>query len=122
MGNTLQRGSLNPCIVILGARRTEAQKPLGALRRKAHFEAQVFLSEAHHMLNRYFMIFMMVVSYFYMTSCNFLAILVDYLLLLLFYRDYRVVGRVRAFFLELKHGRNGVGGAEILKIRHLGSK
>ena len=37
------------------------QKPLGALRRKAHFEVRAFLSEAHHMLNIYFMIFMMVV-------------------------------------------------------------
>ena len=35
--------------------------------------------------------------------------------------DYTVVGRVRDF-LELKHGRNGVRGAEIPKVRHLGLK
>ena len=51
------------------------------LRRKAHrsvkaswgleaqdaLETQVFLSEAHHMSNIYFMILMVVVSYFYTT-------------------------------------------------------
>ena len=50
------------------------------------------------MSNIYFMVFMMVVSYFYITFSYFLAILIDFLLLLLFYRDYAVVGRVRAFF------------------------
>ena len=36
-------------IVILGTRRTEAQKPFGALRRKAQgaLEARTFLFEAH---------------------------------------------------------------------------
>ena len=43
------------------------------------------------------MIFMMIVLYFYMLSHNFLAILVDFLLLL-FYRDYTVIGRVKDFF------------------------
>ena len=52
----------------------------------------------------------------------FLTILVDLLLLLLFYKDYRVVRRVRGFFLELKHSRNGAGGAEISKIRHVRPK
>ena len=34
-----------------------------------------------------------------------------------------MVRRVRVFFLEFKHdGRNGVGGVEISKIRHLGPK
>ena len=50
------------------------------------------------MSNIYFMIFMMVVSYFYIIFCSFLAILVDFLLLLLFYGDYTVVGRVMVFF------------------------
>ena len=61
--------------------------------------------------NIYSMIFMMVVSYFYMIFSQFLAILVDFLLLLLFYRDYRVVGSAGPFFFfffEFKHGRNGV--------------
>ena len=56
------------------------------------------------MSNIYFMIFMMIVSDFLMTFLSFLAILVDFFLLLLFYKDYRVVGRVRVF-LELKHGK-----------------
>ena len=60
------------------------------------------------MSNIYSMIFMMVVSYFYMIFSQFLAILVDFLLLLLFYRDYRVVGSAGLFFFEFKHGRNGV--------------
>ena len=30
--------------------------------------------------------------------------------------------RVKTFFLELKHGRNGATGVEISKIRHLGPK
>ena len=47
------------------------------------------------MSNIYFVIFMMVVSYFYM---NFMAILVHFLLLHIFYKDYTVVGRVRDFF------------------------
>ena len=50
------------------------------------------------MSNIYFMIFMMVVSYFYMIFRNFLAILVDFLLLILIYRDNTVVGKVKAFF------------------------
>ena len=43
--------------------------------------------------------------------------LVDFLLLLIFYRDYRVVGRVRVFFFffELKHSINGVGGLKSRK-------
>ena len=36
--------------------------------------------------------------FLYGLSCNFLAILFDFLLLLLFYKDYTVVERVRAFF------------------------
>ena len=36
-------------------------------------EARAFLSEVHHMSNMYFMIFMMVVSYFYMTFSQFLG-------------------------------------------------
>ena len=36
------------------------------------FEARAFLSETHHMLNIYFMIFMLVVFYFYMTFLQFL--------------------------------------------------
>ena len=52
----------------------------GYLRCKAHqgtkaswgLEAQVFLSETHHMSNIYFVILMMVVSYFYMTFSQFL--------------------------------------------------
>ena len=50
------------------------------------------------MSNIYFMIFMMIVSDFFMTFLSFLAILVDFFLLLLFCKDYRVVGRVRVFF------------------------
>ena len=61
-------------------------------------KARVFLSEAPHMSNIYFTILMMVVSYFYLTFSQNLAILVNFLLLLHFYKDYRVVGRVRAFF------------------------
>ena len=51
------------------------------------------------MLNIYFMIFMTVVSYFYM---NFLAVLVDFLLLPIFYMDYAVVGMIRAFFFGVE--------------------
>ena len=65
------------------------------------------------MSNIYFMICMIIVSYFYMTFSHFLAILFYFLLLLLFYRDYTLVWRVRTFFLELKHGRNEVGEADI---------
>ena len=50
-----------------------------------------------------------------------MAILVDFLLILRFYKDYAVVERVRPF-LELKHGKNGAGRPEIPKIRHLGPK
>ena len=35
-------------------------------------EARAFLNEAHHMSNIYFMIFMMVVSYFYMNFSQFI--------------------------------------------------
>ena len=45
----------------------KAQKSLGALRHR------FFLSEAHHMSNIYFMIFMMIVSYFSMTYLEFLG-------------------------------------------------
>ena len=51
-----------------------------------------------------------------------MTILFDFLLLFLFYRDYRVVGTVRAFFFELKHDRKGFGDAKISKIRHMGEK
>ena len=51
------------------------------------------------MSNIYFKIFMMVVSYFYMTFSQFLGYLSCFFLLpLLFYKDYTVVGRVRDFF------------------------
>ena len=36
-------------------------------------EAWAFLSEVHHMSNIYFMIFMMVVSYFYMIFSQYLG-------------------------------------------------
>ena len=58
-------------------------------------EARAFLSETHHMSNIYFM---MVDSYFYMIFSQFLGYFSLFLLLLLFYRHYRVVESVRAFF------------------------
>ena len=64
------------------------------------------------MSNIYFMIFMVVVSYFYMTFTRFLDYFNCFLLFVLFYRDYRVVGRVRAFFFELKHGINEARGVQ----------
>ena len=62
------------------------------------------------MSNIYFMVFMMVVSYFYMTFSQFIGYLsFFFLLLLLFYRGYIIVGRVKVF-LKLKHDRNEAGG------------
>ena len=44
--------------------------------------------------------FLWFVSYYYMTLHNFLVVLIDFLLFLLFYWDYTIVGRVRVFFVS----------------------
>ena len=50
----------------------QGAKASWSLEAQGALKARVFLSEAHHMSNIYFMILMMVVSYFYITFSQFL--------------------------------------------------